>query len=227
MASRYNIFRDFHETKQTILEDTLGLYSSLNIELINSLEKYFKGGSWANNSVEKAIWFRSNSGLSTEALAKSLGVNPNSLRSTISRLNTRLKDLLFNGERLSSVCLSTDINLLTKTKGYIEFLSLNLDIYNELSLSIIHEINKTPLPDNVDYSEVDIFNALAFIAMHCKTVVSYQLSNLNIHALEKVLEELSRGTATNELGWLLNLISNYKKPFNIKSETIDKIKAGK
>lgn len=224
MASRYNIFKDFLWVKGEVTKNEIGKYSDLNIRVIEALERYLMSGSWASNEAEKLMARHQLQGWSGDRSAKALGLNQNTYRSKVSRLNTKLSTLIFEGERLSTVCTLTDADKLKEVYMKLLLLTSGFNFYDEVSSSVIQLVNRLPYSEETDFSETDIFNALAFLAMHSKSVVEFQLKSLNISALDSVINSLSEGEVTKEMGYFKSLQDNYKKAFNMKPETIDKIK---
>lgn len=225
MSNRYNIFKDFYETKDEILRNEFGVYTELNVKLISEVEKYLKSGIWSKNDTEFSIWQRWSAKTTSETLGRLLSINPNTLRSMLSRINNRLKDTLFGGRPLYAVCKTTDQDELKEQLSYIEYLNCNFNFYAEVSTSLISCINKTPFVESAEeFTETDIFNALAFLAMHSKSVIDYQINSLNLQALEHVISKLSDNNFNNEFSYFKRLQMNYKKAFSMREETISKIK---
>lgn len=224
MASGYNIFKDLKETKEAIVKNELGFYTDKNERLILLVENYFNAGKWTKNESDLILYQRVKGGMSIQAISTLLDMNYNTLRARLSRLSKKLCDTLFEGKSLNSICTSTDDELLTTQINFFQFILKGFDFYSEFSTSVIRLINKVPYLDELNFTETDIFNALAFLSMHSKTVIEYQLQNLNISALEHVIEVLSSDKSSKELGYFDTLQGNYKKAFNMREETINKIK---
>jgi hypothetical protein len=224
MASRYNIFKDFLWVKETVSKNEGGLYNDLMFRVIEALERYLISGSWASSESEKLIARHQLQGLSCSLSAKSLGINENTYRSKLSRLNVKLSGLIFDGEKVSSILTLSDSAKLKEVYMRLLLLTSSFNFYDEVSSSVIQLVNKLPYTEGSDFSEPDVFNALAFLAMHSKSVIEFQLKSLNIPALDMVIASLSESTMTKEMGYFRSLQDNYKKAFNMKPETIEKIK---
>ena len=215
MASRYNIFKDFLWVKETVSKNEGGLYNDLMFRVIEALERYLISGSWASSESEKLIARHQLQGLSCSLSAKSLGINENTYRSKLSRLNVKLSGLIFDGEKVSSLLTLSDSAKLKEVYMRLLLLTSSFNFYDEVSSSVIQLVNKLPYTEGSDFSETDV---------HSKSVIEFQLKSLNIPALDMVIASLSESTMTKEMGYLRSLQDNYKKAFNMKPETIEKIK---
>ena len=168
-SSRYNIFKDFYETKEVVNKNAEGLYNDKHLRLIATLEKFFQSGIWAKNDTENLMFYRANSYLTSAQLANLINVNQNTYRATLSRLNTRLRKMLFQGMALSDVCTSQNSEIIEKTQSVVEFLLMRFDFYSEMPSYLITKINDYCISvSDEKFSEEELFNSYLLISIQRK-----------------------------------------------------------
>lgn len=227
-APRYNIFKDFYETKEIINKNAEGLYNDKHLKLIATLEKFFQSGIWAKNDTEKLMFYRANSDLTSAQLANLINVNQNTYRATLSRLNTRLRKMLFLGMTLSDVCTSQNSEIIEKTRSVVEFLLMRFDFYSEMPSYMITKINDYCISASDDtFNEEDIFSALFFLGRFSEVTFNESLKHIKPAALKYVMQRLSGDKYTEEMSYFKNCQVIASKPQKMQQSYIERVKNGK
>lgn len=225
---RYNIFKDFYETKELISKNVEGLYNDKHLKLISTLEKFFQSGIWAKNDTEKLMFYRANSDLTSAQLANLINVNQNTYRATLSRLNTRLRNLLFQGMKLSDVCTSENLEFINRTQSAVEFLLMRFDFYSEMPSNLITKINDYCISASDDtFNEEDMFSALFFLGRFSEVAFNESLKHINPSALKYVMQRLSGDKYTEEMNYFKSCQVIASKPQKMQQSYIERIKNGK
>ena len=220
-----NVFEDFYVVKMEVFSHT-EMYKAAHIKLINELEGYFKSKQWSRNEVESMLWNLAGKSLSLEDKAEIIGKTYESVKTMSSRLNTRLKEILFDGKKLYDVCTSSDIEVVNNTLRNIKYQAYRgINIFSELNTNTLKIIDNADYRDSEhELSEKDLFDALAFLAMHSKEVIKYQAGNLNKEAISRVLELLSGDKYSEYIGYYMWFKNKYNKAFNTSDKTIQMAK---
>ena len=224
-SSRYNIFKDFYETKEVVNKHAEGLYNDKHLRLIATLEKFFQSGIWAKNDTEKLMFYRANSDLTSAQLANLINVNQNTYRATLSRLNTRLRKMLFQGMALSDVCTSQNSEIIEKTQSVVEFLLMRFDFYSEMPSYLITKINDYCISvSDEKFSEEELFSALLFLGRFSEVATNESLKIINPAALKYAMHQLSSDKYTEEMSYFKRCQVIASKPLKMSQANIESIK---
>lgn len=196
-ANGGNIFEEFLTVKQTVLDnstiDNDFAYDIEYVKLIQVIEDYFSSFKWVREGKEKAVYLRSGKGLRTSTIADMLNMNHSTYRSMVSKLSMRLRNLLFNGEDMSTAILSASKEKVIATRKHIEYLLLAFDFYSFYSddaLALIQKYSKVE-GETSEPTEEEMFSALLVLAYTSNRTIEYRLKSLNPLALKKVISELT------------------------------------
>lgn len=221
------VFLDLIMTKEEMTTNRYGEFNAEQIKLIGLIDKFFQTMSWSTCKSDELLYELIKPGVKLSDVAKKSGYSYSTVKTLSSQLNARLKDEYFEGQMLCDICKSKDNEVIQKyiTKFNWLLAKSSLNIISELQAQIYPMINRLDVPENMQYNEQDLFNAMAFLAMHSKAVIQFQLGALNPAALDYLIGVLSdTDTYHDEVMWYKNYVKQYRKPFNMQPETINKIK---
>lgn len=221
------VFLDLILTKEEITTNRYGEYNDEQVKLINLIDQFFKTRSWATNKSDELLYELIKPGVRLTEVADKSGYTYSTIKTLSCQLNARLKEEYFDGQMLSAICKNNDSEHLKKYISKFKWLlaKSSVNIISELRTEIYPMINRLDVAENATFTEQDVFNALAFLAMHSKGVIQYQLQALNPAALDHLITALSdTDNYHDEIMWYKNYVKQYRKAFNMQSETINKMK---
>lgn len=221
------VFLDLIMTKEEILTNRYGEFNQDQIKLISLIDKFFQTRVWATSKSDELLYELIKPGVKLTEVAAKSGYSYGTIKTLSCQLNARLKDEYFDGRMLSDVCKNKDKEHLSKYIAKFNWLlaKSSVNIISELQTEIYPMINRLDVAENATFTEQDMFNALAFLAMHSKCVIQYQLGALNPAALDHLITALSdTDNYHDEIMWYKNYIKQYRKAFNMQPETINKMK---
>ena len=221
------VFLDLILTKEEITTNRYGEYSTEQIKLISLIDQFFKTKTWVTCKSDELLYELIKPGVKLSEVAAKSGYSYSTVKTLSCQLNARLKEEYFDGQMLCDICKNTDKEVIQKYIDKFNWLlaKSSINIISELQTEIYPMINRLDIPDKLEFTEQDLFNALAFLAMHSKGVIQYQLGALNPAAVDYLITVLSdTDNYHNEIMWYKNYVKQYRKAFNMQPETIKKIK---
>lgn len=187
-----NIFEAYWSVREVITKNPDVYNDPEYFKLLKVIEQYFNSYRWTSDEKDRLIWLYSGKGLNTATVASYLDMNINSYRCKVSRISTKLKDILFDGSNLSDICLSSDSGVVKNARIHIDHTNKMIAFCKEIPSGIFSQINATVTDAIIDpeMTEEDMFRALLFLTTYSNTVINDKLSQLNPAALEAVMASL-------------------------------------
>lgn len=187
-----NIFENYYMTYEAVLKDADIYASPEYLKLLQAVKNYFDSFAWASDETDKKIYLYAGRQLDSSTIADYLNMNANTYRSRVSRISVKLNSRLFNGSELSELCLSGSLELIKKTRIYIESLNNSLVMGKELSSHIFEKLRSVTMNavEEQSVTEEDMFQALYLITSFSEPVINHKMSQVNPAALKLVMDEL-------------------------------------
>lgn len=218
MVYSANIFENYHMTKETVLAHPDTYSDSEYLKLLQAVKVYFDSFVWASDETDRKIYLYSGRKLNSITIADYVGINPNTYRSRVSRISTRLNSILFLGRELSELCMCGSLEDVKETRIYIECLNNRLVMGKELSGHIfekIHAITANAIEEQT-VTEAEMFQALLLVASFSEPAINNKMSQVNPLALKLVMDELF-GSEFSE--WSCYYKKMQSKVFNLQMPT--------
>ena len=205
MANAKNIFIDFEDLKSAINiavrnKGSETAITKSHVDAVKELNRYFKSCCWANNENERKVYYCSVQGMPTRTAAAHIGIAESSYRSTVSRLTSRLREVLGvpDGRSIRSFVESSTAREMSKFCVFVKYLASGFDFYSSYSPDVIGKCDEfvDGYEECSEPSEQELFNAIAFLAVYSKGCMDKAVHMLNKKALVKVMEDLQSGEYT-------------------------------
>ncbi|MBO5031664.1 MAG: hypothetical protein J6D08_07235 [Lachnospiraceae bacterium] len=199
MVYSANIFENYHMTKKIILEHPDTYSNPEYLKLLQAVKVYFDSFVWASDETDRKIYLYSGRKLNSITIADYVGINPNTYRSRVSRISTRLNSILFFGRELSELCMGGSLEDIKETRIYVECLNNRLVMGKELSGHIFEKIHAITanVVEEQPVTEEEKFQAMLLVASFSEPAINNKMSQVNPLALKLVMDELF-GTGYSE-----------------------------
>lgn len=228
VAKVSNIFEMYWSANEMITKNPDVYASPEYLKLLKAIKGYFDSLCWVVNESDRLIYLYSGKGLNCATIAGYMGMNENTYRSRASRISTKLTNILFDGKKLSDVCINGDERVAKHYRVYIEQLNNRLVVGKELSGSILEKIHEVTVKSasEVPVTEEEMFQALILVALLSESSINTKLDQVNPAALSRVMDELF-GAGVSE--WSLYYKRMQSKLLNLQmpsQKIIDFCKSG-